>query len=67
MLLSPPTDLAARFEVQRQAFARESYPSWQVRISRLDRLLALSETHTHTQTESTIDDASTIPTNTSST
>jgi len=45
MLLSPPTDLAARFEVQRQAFAREPYPTWQVRISRLDRLLDLTETH----------------------
>lgn len=45
MLLSPPTDLAARFEVQREAFERESYPSWQIRISRLDRLLALTETH----------------------
>lgn len=45
MLLSPPTNLAAHFEVQRQAFARESYPSWEVRISRLDRLLALTETH----------------------
>lgn len=45
MLLSRPTDLAARFEIQRQAFARESDPSLQVRLSRLDRLLALLDTH----------------------
>lgn len=45
MLLSRPTDLAARFEIQRQAFARESDPSLQVRLSSLDRLLALLDTH----------------------
>lgn len=45
MLQSTPTDLAASFEIQRQAFAREPYPSLQVRLSRLERLLALTETH----------------------
>ncbi|NPT56008.1 coniferyl aldehyde dehydrogenase [Paraburkholderia elongata] len=45
MLLSRPTDLAAQFEIQRHAFAREPYPSHDVRISRLDRLLALTESH----------------------
>jgi coniferyl-aldehyde dehydrogenase len=45
MLLSHPTDLAARFEAQRHAFAQEPDPSLQVRLSRLDRLLALIDTH----------------------
>jgi coniferyl-aldehyde dehydrogenase len=45
MLLSPPADLAARFEAQRHAFAREPNPSLQVRLARLDRLLGLTETH----------------------
>lgn len=43
MLQSTPTDLAASFEIQRQAFSREPYPSLQVRLSRLERLLALTE------------------------
>lgn len=45
MLLSPLTEIAIRFEAQRQAFAREPDPSLEVRISRLDRLLALTETN----------------------
>ncbi len=45
MLLAHPADLSARFETQRQAFALESYPSLQARLSRLDRLLALIDTH----------------------
>ncbi|RQS67485.1 coniferyl aldehyde dehydrogenase [Burkholderia sp. Bp8963] len=45
MRLSPPTDLAAHFEHQRAAFAREPDPSLAVRVSRLDRLLALLDTH----------------------
>ncbi|WP_175726868.1 hypothetical protein [Burkholderia ambifaria] len=38
---SRPTDLAARFERQREAFARDPAPPLAIRLSRLDRLRAL--------------------------
>jgi coniferyl-aldehyde dehydrogenase len=47
MQVSPPSFLEQRqrFEAQRQAFAAESNPPAQVRIDRLNRLLALTENH----------------------
>ncbi|UIF89942.1 coniferyl aldehyde dehydrogenase [Cupriavidus sp. UYPR2.512] len=45
MLFNPATDLAARFAVQCRDFALDPYPSREIRLSRLDRLLALTETH----------------------
>ncbi|WP_175722953.1 hypothetical protein [Burkholderia ambifaria] len=38
---SRPTDLAARFERQREAFARDPAPPLAIRLSRLDRLRVL--------------------------
>jgi coniferyl-aldehyde dehydrogenase len=45
MLVSPPSLLEESFEVQRQAYALEPNPSEHVRIDRLNRLLALTESH----------------------
>ncbi len=39
------SDLLARYELQRQAFAADANPARKTRVSRLDRLLALTERH----------------------
>ena len=40
---TPPAVLKARFEAQRQAFLKEPFPTFEARLSRLDRLLALAD------------------------
>ncbi len=40
---TPPATIAARFEAQRQAFLKEPNPTYEARLSRLDRLLALTD------------------------
>ncbi|WP_175914128.1 coniferyl aldehyde dehydrogenase [Burkholderia metallica] len=40
-----PTDLAARFERQRRAFALEPNPTFPIRLARLDRLAAWLDAH----------------------
>lgn len=45
MQVSPPSFLAERFDAQRRAFAAEPNPPLQVRMDRLNRLLALTEDH----------------------
>nr|WP_057925855.1 coniferyl aldehyde dehydrogenase [Burkholderia ambifaria] len=45
MRSSRPPDLATRFERQREAFARDPAPPLAIRLSRLDRLRALLDTH----------------------
>ena len=42
---SRPPELAARFERQRAAYARDPAPPLAIRLSRLDRLRALLDTH----------------------
>ena len=43
METTSPAVIGARFEAQRQAFLKEPLPALQARLSRLDRLLALTE------------------------
>ena len=43
MEVTPPVVVAERFEAQRRAFAQEPHPSYEARLSRLDRLSALIE------------------------
>ena len=42
---SPPRDLRCLFDAQRDAYAREPYPSLTLRHDRLERLAALIEEH----------------------
>ena len=43
METTSPAIIAERFEAQRQAFLKEPDPSYEARLSRLDRLMALTE------------------------